>query len=331
MNQLNIFLLVLVIVLAVFTVFQYIKKRKLQSKWRNLKQSYDKHCWEKSQQLESLRQNTEKLTQELERKQKALNTLKDETMSSIRYARRIQEAAFTQDSELLKIFPEAFIYTRTHSIVSGDFYKAIETQNFKIFALADCAGHGIPGGFLTMLGISILKEQLSEHYTDTEIHTAEILEKMRDGIISSLNSGDSNIENINDGLNLTLVAFNKNNNSLIFSGANQNLYIWRNGDVKVLKGDKIPVGWSMKGNLPYTEQGCEIFAGDMVFFTTDSLQSQFGGENDQKFGSKRLVQMFQEIGSKSAVEQKNIISNTVETWIDGHIQVDDISLAGIRI
>jgi serine phosphatase RsbU (regulator of sigma subunit) len=69
----------------------------------------------------------------------------------------------------------------------------------------------------------------------------------------------------------------------------------------------------------------------MVFFTTDSLQSQFGGENDQKFGSKRLVQMFQEIGSKSAVEQKNIISNTVETWIDGHIQVDDISLAGIRI
>jgi len=87
----------------------------------------------------------------------------------------------------------------------------------------------------------------------------------------------------------------------------------------------------MKGNLPFTEQSCEIKKGDMVFFTTDSLQSQFGGDKDQKFGSKRLEKMFEEIGQFSALEQKKYIGSTVEQWVKGHIQVDDISLAGIRI
>lgn len=331
MNILNFILLIVVVLLAAIFVFQYFKKIKIAKQRHEIKTAFDKLVPAKFQEAENLKQEAEKLSAELDKKQKSLNTLKDETMSSLRYARRIQEAAFTQDSELLKIFPEAFIYTLTHSTVSGDFYKAFEIQNFKVFALADCAGHGIPGGFLTMLGISILKEQLSERYTDEMIHTSEILEKMRESIISSLNSGQSNSESINDGLNITLVAFNKNNDNLLFSGANQHLYIFSGGKINILKGDKIPVGWSMKGNLPFTEQSCEIKKGDMVFFTTDSLQSQFGGDKDQKFGSKRLEKMFEEIGQFSALEQKKYIGSTVEQWVKGHIQVDDISLAGIRI
>lgn len=253
-----------------------------------------------------------------------------ENTSGIRYAQRIQRAAFPQ-KEIAGIFSDCFIFTKPIGIVSGDFFKAAEIKNYKIFALADCAGHGVPGAFLTMLGLAALKESLAKHFNDLDLHPAEILDEMRRFVISSLRSNGDGIDNINDGLNLTFCAFNNNGGEIRFAGAGQNVYLYSDGALTAFNGDRIPIGWSFKGDEPFTETIIPVRKGDVLYLATDSLQSQFGGPENVKFSVKRLTAMFEKIATMSLEEQKDVVAKTVNDWVEGHVQVDDLTVAGVRV
>lgn len=253
-----------------------------------------------------------------------------ENTSSIRYAKRIQSAAFPQ-KEIKALFPECFIYTKPHTIVTGDFYKTAEIEHYKIFALADCSGHGVPGGFLTMLGLSALKESLAKHFYDDNIDLAAVLEELREFVKSSLRSTDDSVSTINDGMNLTLCAFDLKGGGVRFAGANQNVYLYSNGNLTTYNGDRMPIGWSFKGDGPFSETYIPVQKGDMLYLTTDSLQNQFGGPDNTKFSTKRLVSMFERIGAMPIEEQQSTVSSIVDEWINGYAQVDDLTLAGVRI
>ncbi len=263
---------------------------------------------------------------ESERSAKAIH----ENTSGIRYARRIQSAAFPQ-KEIGDIFNDYFIFTKPHTIVSGDFYKAVQIKHYKIFALADCSGHGVPGAFLTMLGLSALKESLAKHFYDDNIDLAAILDEMRQFVKTSLRSTEDSDAPVNDGMNLTLCAFADNDSGIRFAGANQNVYLYSDGAIVAYNGDRMPIGWSFKGDNPFTETLIPAHKGDMLYLTTDSLPSQFGGPDNVKFSTKRLAAMFEEIASLSTEEQKNTISEVVTNWVEGHVQVDDLTVAGVRV
>lgn len=250
--------------------------------------------------------------------------------SSIRYAQRIQRAAFPQ-KEIGGIFDEHFIFTKPLSMVTGDFFKAVKIKNYRIFALADCAGHGVPGAFLTMLGLSALKESLSKHFNDSDIHLAEILDEMRQFVKSSLRSNDDSIQNINDGMNLTLCAFSDNGEGIRFAGAGQNVYLYSDGLLTAYNGDRMPIGWSFKGDEPFTETIIPARKGDILYLATDSLQSQFGGPDNVKFSVKRLTAMFEKIATMPFEDQKDIVAKTVNDWVEGYVQVDDLTVAGVRV
>jgi len=253
-----------------------------------------------------------------------------ENTSGIRYAQRIQRAAFPQ-KEIGEVFGDYFVFTKPIGIVSGDFYKAVEIKNYKIFALADCAGHGVPGAFLTMLGLSALKESLAKHYYDDNIPLAAILDEMRQFVKSSLRSSEDGIDAINDGMNFSLCAFPRNGGDIRFAGANQNVYLYSNGALATYNGDRMPIGWSFKGDIPFTETLIPAHEGDVLYLATDSLQSQFGGPDNVKFSAKRLTAMFEQIATLPTEEQKNSVAQIVNNWVEGHVQVDDLTVAGIRV
>ena len=253
-----------------------------------------------------------------------------ENTSGIRYARRIQSAAFPQ-KEIGGVFSDYFVFTKPIGIVSGDFYKALEIKNYKILALADCAGHGVPGAFLTMLGLSALKESLAKHFYDDDINLADILDEMRQFVKSSLRSTDDGIETINDGMNLSLCAFSRDGGGVLFAGANQNVYLFSDGRLTAYNGDRMPIGWSFKGDSPFAETLIPARKGDILYLTTDSLQSQFGGPDNVKFSTKRLVAMFEQIASLPTEEQKNTVAEIVNSWVSGYVQVDDLTVVGVRV
>ena len=254
----------------------------------------------------------------------------DEKTSGIRYAQRIQRAAFPQ-REIAGIFSDYFIFTKPMGIVTGDFFKALEIKHYKIFVLADCAGHGVPGAFITMLGLSALKESFALHYDDHDIHLAPILDEMRQFIKTTLRSNNNDIDAINVGMNISLCAFSKDGGGIRFAGTDQNVYLYSNAGLAAYNGDKMPIGWSLKGDAPFSETIIPAQKGDILYIATDSLRNQFGGPTNEKFSTKRLAAMFEAIATLPLDKQKATIDDTVNRWVDGHILVDDITLAGVRV
>ena len=93
----------------------------------------------------------------------------------------------------------------------------------------------------------------------------------------------------------------------------------------------MPIGWSFKGDAPFSETFIPVKKGDMLYLTTDSLQNQFGGEENVKFSVKRLNSMFEQIGKLPVNEQYTFVAETVDKWVDGHIQIDDLTVIGIML
>ena len=83
---------------------------------------------------------------------------KEHITDSIQYASRIQTAIMPPREYIKKVLPEHFILNMPRDIVSGDYYWITEKNNKIIVAAADCTGHGVPGAFLSMLGITFLNE-----------------------------------------------------------------------------------------------------------------------------------------------------------------------------
>ncbi|MBO4772928.1 MAG: SpoIIE family protein phosphatase, partial [Bacteroidales bacterium] len=256
---------------------------------------------------------------------------------SIRYARHIQTAALPSDDHIRRIFPDHFVYYEPKDIVSGDFYYATQNAGLDIFVLADCTGHGVPGGFLSMLGISTIKELLRN--PEIDIMPGIILDMMREYVKQALANDEEVAEAIAkgeesfstaDGMDMSIVAYDKYNHQLRFAGAYQNLYIARDGEITRLKGDRMPVGRHINESASFETQIFETQKGDMVYMSSDGIPSQIGFSG-VKFMSKRLIDFFKSNYSLPCETQKRNITNIMNDWLFGAIQIDDLSLVGIRI
>jgi len=160
-----------------------------------------------------------------------------EITDSIRYALRIQEAVLPQEEVFQKFMPEHFIFFRPKDIVSGDFYWMTQKDHFSVIVAADCTGHGIPGAFMSMLGISFLNAIVGEM---EKPKANEILGQLRAQVIKSLHQTGKEGE-AKDGMDIALCIFNNITNELEFAGAYNALYHIRNGELSEIKADRMPI------------------------------------------------------------------------------------------
>jgi serine phosphatase RsbU (regulator of sigma subunit) len=260
--------------------------------------------------------------------QKKIIDAKNEDMTaSVRYAERIQKALFSPITSLNKIFPESFIILKPRDIVSGDFYWFSEIGNKIVVAAADCTGHGIPGAFMSVLGISFFDEIVNKsHITESD----QIINKLRNNIVKSFHVTDE-AGQAKDGMDLTLVVIDKQKMTLQFSGAYNPLLIMRDGEAIVHKADRMPVGFHDKYHTPFTKHEFELKKGDLLYMFSDGFLDQFGGLHGKKFLFKRLQEVLQKICYKSMEDQRDILESAFKQWKGKYDQVDDVLLMGIRI
>ncbi|NOZ45504.1 MAG: SpoIIE family protein phosphatase [Chlorobi bacterium] len=249
---------------------------------------------------------------------------------SILYAQRIQSAILPSKEKLSSNFPESFILFKPRDIVSGDFYWFKEIHNndssYFLVTAADCTGHGVPGAFMSMLGISFLNEIANnEKYSNA----AEILEDLRLHVKTSLKQTGKTDE-AKDGMDISFCMIDKANMKLNFAGANNPLYLIRNGNLNIWKGDKNPIGIYLK-EKDFTNHEIEIEKNDIIFMFSDGYVDQFGGTNGGKFKTKRFKEMLIEIQHKTMNEQKQFLEKTMGDWKGNNEQVDDILVIGIKI
>jgi serine phosphatase RsbU (regulator of sigma subunit) len=243
---------------------------------------------------------------------------------SITYAHRIQSSLIPSQLELNKQIKNLAILFQPRDIVSGDFYWYSKLNKNHVFVLADCTGHGVPGAFMSFIGIN----QLNTIVNEKEISSpAQILNELKKGVVRSLNSNQSSSEK-KDGMDVALISFNEK--ELVFSGANQSILIIREGQLIELKGNKQPIGLS-ENNEDFVEQTFPLNAKDRIVLFSDGVVDQFGGDNGKKLKSRHFKAWLIETSYLSLHEQKASITEKLNAYKGTYEQTDDISLAIIEV
>jgi serine phosphatase RsbU (regulator of sigma subunit) len=264
---------------------------------------------------------------ELSEKNALITYQKQSITDSILYASRIQNALLTPEEQISTILPEHFILFKPRDIVSGDFYWLSNSNGRIICIAADCTGHGVPGAFMSMLGISFLNEIISRN---PEIKANEILNEMRRQVVSSLRQGGKTGGN-RDGMDVSLLIFDRDKKQIEFAGANNPLILIRNNETIDYKPDKMPIGYYVADEKPFTNHVIDVQKGDMLYLFSDGFIDQFGGGNGRKFMIKNFRSLLLDVHNKEAKLQRQVLEQRLYEWMDGTEQIDDILVMGIRV
>lgn len=301
----------IIALLITLAVVMIVKKR--ERKLLKEKMLLEKKVGERT--LEILQQK-----EEIEHKSK-------EITDSINYASDIQNAVMPPIDILDKSVSDYFLINIPRDIVSGDYYWFNRKNGKLIVTVADCTGHGVPGAFLSMLGMSSLRE-ITNKMQNLRANT--ILDKLREKIIESLHQTGADDER-KDGMDMALSILDLHNMKLQFAGAYNPLFLARGNHIEVIKGDRMPIGIHKKVNVPFVGYEIEVQKGDVFYMFSDGYIDQFGGEHNRKFLSSNFKKLLLEIQGFDMKTQKKILIQTFETWKGNEVQIDDILIIGIKI
>ena len=258
-----------------------------------------------------------------------------EITDSITYASRIQQGVIPDEEELKLLLPNHFVFFKPRDIVSGDFYWACKVKsktepNIKrsVVAVVDCTGHGVPGAFMSLVGNTLLNQTIGR---STIANPAQALDYINQQLPKTIKSKLST-GTIKDGMEVAMCDFNFDTLTMQFAGANSNIYIVRNGEIQIYRGDKQPIGESFSGTIiNYTNQIISLQKNDCVYLISDGYADQFGGVKGKKFKYKQLENLFCSIAEKNVEEQRAILAAAFDDWKANHEQVDDVLIMGVKI
>lgn len=247
-----------------------------------------------------------------------------EITSSINYAKMIQEAHIPKDLNHNGIIPNHTLFFRPKDIVSGDFYWTEEVGDNLVVVIGDCTGHGVPGAFMTVIGINILSTIVSHHkITDPGM----ILDKLNDEIIKSLTT-ERDIQ-IQDGMDVGVCVFNKKDRTLKFAGAKRPLIHMCDGELKEIPASKFSIGTDFE-KVEFNTQDIACGKENRFYIFSDGFPDQFGGPDVRKFNRRRVYSLIEDIHQHDFQKQTELINQAFDDWKGNNNQTDDVVFAGFE-
>lgn len=279
--------------------------------------------WEMSLLIQKEKQHIQLLKNDIEEKHKSIT-------DSIAYAKRIQDAVEPRTEILRDSLPDYFLFWRPKETVSGDFYWMKREGDILIFTVADCTGHGVPGAFMSMMGVAFLNEICAK--ITENVRPSDILEQLRTLVITTLKQNNNDILEPKDGMDIALCILNLKTRVLRFSGANNPMYLVRDGELTEYRPVKNPIGLYPK-LLSFETVEIQTQPGDYVYVFSDGYADQFGGEIGKKMSYKRFKNMLTDTCKRTLVasEQEKLIADFLDEWRAGFIQMDDILVGGYKM
>ncbi|MBN2892684.1 MAG: tetratricopeptide repeat protein [Bacteroidales bacterium] len=261
---------------------------------------------------------------ELKEVNEQLSEKNTQITDSIRYAQKIQFALIHPINYLKNDLKDYFILFMPRDIVSGDFYWLNKIDN-KIFVIAaDCTGHGVPGAFMSILGISFLNEIININ----NIYESDlILNELRKNVKVALRQDDTNSF---DGMDISLCVIDIEKKTLQYSGAFSPLILVRNNELQIYKGDRMPIGRYIADDKLFTKQEIKLKENDKFYIFSDGYTDQFGGENYEKFKLARFRDLILKVQNQTFIEQKQTFRNVFKDWKGDGMQFDDVIVVGFQ-
>ncbi|MEW6469307.1 MAG: tetratricopeptide repeat protein, partial [Bacteroidota bacterium] len=259
-------------------------------------------------------------------KQKTIIEVKNkEILDSINYAKRLQDAIIPSRELIKSCFPGHFVFYRPKDIVSGDYYWVSQQGDHSLIAAIDCTGHGVPGAFLSIIAGNALNKIVNER---REVLPASILYQLHDEVKSTLGRDAG----MNDGMDVSLCSYNKKTGKLLYAGARNAMYLFRNGAMEEYSAAKRSIGETIEAKVvPFTNTTLELKQGDIFYLFTDGYVDQFGGPKGKKYKYKKLKESLSSLAPLPVAEQEMKLHRDFEDWKGNMEQVDDVLVIGVRV
>ncbi len=279
-----------------------------------------------------LEEQKEELTQSniaLENAKNEIERTRENILSSIRYAQRIQNAILPSERYMNKFLKEYFVFYQPRDVVSGDFYWFQGDENCFYIAVADCTGHGVPGAIMaTMANISLDYAFFRKEYKDL----GELLTIFDRGLVKLLHKNvQADEEPTQDGLVITICKINTTTLEMQYASASTPVYVVRKEMLTELPFDKYIIGGSSRETKNFIEHSFQLEKDDMIYLFSDGYQDQFGGEKKKKLGYRKFKELLQKAALLKINEQKVFLEKEFNTWKGSYSQIDDVLIVGIKI
>lgn len=261
--------------------------------------------------------------EEVEQQKSIIEEKSIEITDSIRYAERIQHAMLPTDEELKTAFPDSMLMYRPKDIVSGDFYWHETIDGKEFFAVVDCTGHGVPGAMVSVIGYNGLNRCVHE-YGLTE--PAAILDKLAEMVATTLSKHNTEVK---DGMDMALMRYDRASRTLIYAGANNDLWYTRDGRMEELLATKQPIG-VFADRTAFTSHSVQLEKGDCAFLFSDGYADQFGGDKGKKYMTGKFRQLLLELSSGPMESAQKELVKAFDDWKGSLEQIDDVCVFGFR-
>jgi len=276
---------------------------------------------ERTEEIQHQKEEIEKSRDEIARYAKDIT-------DSIKYAQRIQSAIFPEWESLKSMLPNSFVFFRSKDIVSGDFFFAERVGDLRIIAAVDCTGHGVPGGFMSIVANNLLTQAVKQMGLS---QPSEILDYLNEGITNTLHQTYEE-SSVKDGLDIAICSLNVKTRKLEFSGAYNPLYLFRDGELIIHRGDRFPVGMFVGEEIKrFTNIEIQLQPDDVFYIFSDGYADQFGGSKGKKLKLHGFRDLLHSIHTIPMNQQQATLALKLEEWMGNLEQVDDIVIMGVRI
>lgn len=248
---------------------------------------------------------------------------------SINYAQRIQTSILPNNRIIRQYLPKSFIYYKPRDVVSGDFPWFFVKEEYIYIAAVDCTGHGVPGALLSFIGYFILNNVVDH---DVSYSASKILDELHYNVRKTLKQ-DRPDADARDGMDIALCKINLKNKELQYSGAHRPLYLLRDKELQEYKGDRKAIGGIPHPKKPekdFTNYPIEIKQGDKIFFFSDGMPDQIGGEDKRKYRPSRIRELIVENQALTMPKFNDLFAKDFEEYMGDNKQIDDVLTIGIE-
>ncbi len=248
-------------------------------------------------------------------------------LQGVNYANRIQTALLGSKEGITRKFADAFILYKPKDIVSGDFYWYHEDERYQVIIAADCTGHGVPGAFMTILGMEFLNDLVRSRNI---VRPGELLAELNKKVLAATQNQATDLK-INDGMDMTVVTIDKKEQLAYVAGANNPVFCISENKFIKIKGSKYPIGSSQYDEKRFEETKLSLSTTQQFYLFTDGFQDQFGGPDNKKYLTKRFAALLESLYSLSMPEQFLKLDEELNAWKKGYEQTDDVLVIGIKV
>lgn len=280
-----------------------------------------------NEKLEANQSELLKSIDEISELNRKLNKKNQDITSSINYALKIQQAILPTHQQLSSIVNDYFILYNPSNIVSGDFYWALESENRNYIATIDCTGHGVPGGFLSMLSYSLINEIVINNEGQ---NANDILLLLSQKMLNIFKKNNDKVEQV-DAMDIGICIIEKDNSKLQFAGANMPLIVLRDNKVISFKGDTMPIGRYITKRNEYKNYIFDIQANDKFYLYSDGYKDQMGGMKNKRLMSKPFINLLFNYHHLTFEEQKVCLQEYFDNWKGKNDQLDDLMVLGFSL